>query len=108
MHSSEPCLCCPDYFLYASGFSLMEITRLKSHHTLPEEEGAAAAAHQSLPSPVCAPSTERGEDERIDERKGERRGPIRCCFFRGLQTAVDFLRRIDTKLNVLAWSHYDI
>lgn len=51
----EPCLCCPDYFLYTLGFSLMEIRRLKSHCAPAEEETLLTS---SLPLSARAPLAE--------------------------------------------------
>ena len=60
------------------GFSLAEITRLKSHHTPPEEEGERCSLEPCLLQ--SALFQKRGEDKRInEERRG--RGPIRCCCF---------------------------
>lgn len=81
------------------GFSRAEITRLKSHHTPPEEEGERCSLEPCLLQ--SALFKQRGEDKRINE---ERRGEVRYVAVVSLRT----WQCIDTELNVSAWSHYDI
>ena len=63
------------------GFSRVEITRLKSHHTPPEEEGERCSLEPCLLQP--APFQQRGEDKRINE---ERRGEVRYVAVVSLRT----------------------
>ena len=91
------------------GFSLMEITRLKSYHMLPGEEGAGAltGACASFSSRKCLS----GEEKMKESMRGRGRGRGEdwyVCAVPWLQIGFDFPQCIDIKVNASACSHYDI